>query len=411
MKEQFEFKGEWESKMVLQEFATLDNVEYRKRHHKLRTEEFILIIEDEHNCNPFPEKEQLNAINYLINNQTAILNSIFDYSLNSIYPTYKEFQSKEEYPECYPELNAIGDLRKLLGINEIIISSLKKEDHSYIVFDFSTCLDHEHGLYIIFHKGRIVENGSIGDLSYEKVESEGGNRNYKQSQLQFGDSPTLHGLHIADPEIGKLKPWQQEFNQNRIGKIIHNDPKLFKKLIEEEVIFGDLELYNHSVFEMCVRKRNFELIEYLAKKGGSFGHSIGFCVGEKFDLRLLKFLIDLGADINKPIYNNQSILFKEIYDLAQLMFHNKTVFERPKERIKDILKLGGDLDNCDGKGTDYFELLKKRYAEHFLIRTNIREIIEELKSGRKAKLENNSNPSQSKLKKVRFIDKWKKLFK
>ena len=105
-----------------------------------------------------------------------------------------------------------------------------------------------------------------------------------------------------------------------------------------------------------------------------------FSVGQQIDEELLEFLVRLGAEINKPIYKNKSrtILFKEIYDLAQLFFHNKENKEESIRRIGIILQLGGDLNNCDGKGSSYSELLKSHYSESFIARMGLGEIFSKL---------------------------------
>ncbi|MFT5265947.1 MAG: hypothetical protein ACI8YQ_004705, partial [Polaribacter sp.] len=138
----FEFNGEWVVNLKLEEFLLLNNKRSQSDLEKANQPLFEIGIQDEFNENPDPEEYQINTINWLMdsNNQKAILSSLLDYCKNTIYPHYKTFMWESEYPDCYPQLNEIGDLSKLLSIWSVSINKIEKEGFAYYTFNCESCL-------------------------------------------------------------------------------------------------------------------------------------------------------------------------------------------------------------------------------------------------------------------------------
>ena len=153
-KHSFKFNGDWEFELPANKFNVLKKIGF------IQFEIF-----DEFNDNPDPENYQINTINYLldVDRQINVLTSLLEYSKNTIYPHYKTFMWESEYPECYPDLDDINDLKKLFTINRILIKRIQHEDFAYYVFDCSSCLDHEHGITITFYKDKVIDHGEDWD--------------------------------------------------------------------------------------------------------------------------------------------------------------------------------------------------------------------------------------------------------
>ena len=60
-----------------------------------------------------PCNEQLNTLQYLLDNQEEMLNSFFQYTKNVLYPTHIEYIGNDEI--SFPELNTLEDLRMALA--------------------------------------------------------------------------------------------------------------------------------------------------------------------------------------------------------------------------------------------------------------------------------------------------------
>ena len=107
-----------------------------------------------------PTKEQQNGLEYLQQNQEAILKSILDELLKQ----YPELQKTYDYPEedkadFMPDLQDIRGFAGLLSPVNFYVTSVIKDGYPYIGFGFSCSWDGEHALGVMTHKERVVEIG------------------------------------------------------------------------------------------------------------------------------------------------------------------------------------------------------------------------------------------------------------
>lgn len=112
------------------------------------------------NSIPLLDESHLAAFNYLLTNQQAIKNSILS-ALLKYYPELKDEYgyNPEEEDEYLPDINHIEDFKKIIGLSEIHILDVSKDDVAYVGYQFGCNWDEEHGLGIMTHKDRIVEIG------------------------------------------------------------------------------------------------------------------------------------------------------------------------------------------------------------------------------------------------------------
>ena len=98
--------------------------------------------------------QQLSTLEFISKNQNKILESLFIYTKEKLYPEHIGYIGFDE--TSFPELRNINDLRKALGINLISIYYEHKNDLSYfgLTCDFSG--DYEHGTNIIMHKSKVL---------------------------------------------------------------------------------------------------------------------------------------------------------------------------------------------------------------------------------------------------------------
>lgn len=112
-----------------------------------------------------PSKEQLNALEYIKTHQKELLEAFYKYTKEVLYPVHIEFIGYDEI--SFPELKSLDDLRKSLGIFEILIWKHHKEDTAYVAYWFEFTGDFEHGVILIAHKNRIL--GWEEDLVDDKI--------------------------------------------------------------------------------------------------------------------------------------------------------------------------------------------------------------------------------------------------
>lgn len=316
--EEFEFDGNWTREIQLIEFAKLNNPDFARKDHDANNGIFGLTIYDAQNFNPDPEKEQINTINYLTNpqNQKEIIESIFLFSRDIIYPEYKEYLSEEEYPECYPSLNTPKDLYNLIGINEVMIYNIQKEGFAYYVLGFNSCLDYEHGLYLTLHKSRVLDHAQMGDLDQKKIYDDLG-FNYEEHLEKHHEREKNKELktYMPHPKYGKLKPWQERANNYYPYGLLHG--KQNDKLIEFLQIKENHLKFTGRVLNAAVINSYTEAIELLISLKPEKVISAIITAIRKNQNDLVKRLVQLEkSDLNKRV-GFDSLLYNAFVNLAK----------------------------------------------------------------------------------------------
>lgn len=115
-----------------------------------------------------PTAEQLNAIAYIKENQQEIINNLYTYTKNVLYPEHMPFIDVDEI--SFPVIQGPHELYKTLGIRTIYVFPQVREDTAYVMADFEFTGDFEHGVHIAFHKSRIL--GWESDLTDKKINAD-----------------------------------------------------------------------------------------------------------------------------------------------------------------------------------------------------------------------------------------------
>lgn len=378
-KEAFDFRGEWEVELQVNRFRIFNNSEYNKGSNRPDKGLFKFQIIDELNANPDPEKHQINAINYLLNerNQSSILKNLLEYSKKTIYPHYKTFMWESEYPECYPKLEKVEDLNDLYGINRIIIKRIHHDDIAYYILDCKTCLDYEHGIKITLFRDTVIDHGE--DWDDRKVcEHKGIDYHlYHEQEVKDYNHRELF-LIKPDPKYGKLKPWQKRQNDYYPFGLFHSEKDhelmagIEKGVIPKEPIVSkilgmaidhereDLTQYligkypekKFTGFKEALKKDRYDLTELLLKQNydlnekvaqsSIFYETIGFIAtalakGKEIDVfkRRLKYLLDNGLDpyLEDNFKRNSFFRIKRINDEALREKVEKEVFSVMESKL------------------------------------------------------------------------------
>ena len=267
----FKFKGDWwNSTIELVEFdKRLNNKKYSFRRNELDKGEYLLIINDIYDKNPDLSVEQIQTIEHLQiqNNQIKIIENLFEYLKDIVYPEYQEYISEEEYPGTFPTLNEVKDLNQVIGLDHIVVLRFGTQNFNYYNLMFETSLDEEHGIGFVMHENEIIEHGDIGGLGYEKVAEHLGMKYEEYLKYQTSiQTPLAKEYQIPNEKFGTLKPWQKEFNDNYNYYLWSNGTsKELIEFIDSEKI--PLEKSFKQIRPHMIRENRTELIEYFKSKG------------------------------------------------------------------------------------------------------------------------------------------------
>jgi hypothetical protein len=109
-----------------------------------------------------PSPEQAAAYQHLIKRQAAIRDAILK-AVFGEYPDYRaafyEDYDLDESDDALPVLDRPKQLRDLIGLSNVLIHSVVREDLAYVGYEFGCAWEEEHGLGTMVHRDRIVTVG------------------------------------------------------------------------------------------------------------------------------------------------------------------------------------------------------------------------------------------------------------
>lgn len=116
--------------------------------------------------NPTITAEHINAFEYLSTHAEEICDAI----LARFLVEYKNLQ--EEYgfdqadaKEVMPDVEHTGQFKDLIGLSQIHLMNVSKDNFAYVGYEFGCNWDDEHGIGFMTHKSRVVAFGG-GDTSF-----------------------------------------------------------------------------------------------------------------------------------------------------------------------------------------------------------------------------------------------------
>ena len=112
-----------------------------------------------------PSKIQVETLDFIINNQNKILQSIYRFHLNFVFPTYNRSIDIEE-DEI---VNDISELGRVYGLEGVEIPHYSSSGSYYFLLKFDFCYD-DHGIYFVFEDTDIIDSFGMGDQNYNAIE-------------------------------------------------------------------------------------------------------------------------------------------------------------------------------------------------------------------------------------------------
>lgn len=386
--EQFEFKGQWEFSHQFDAFKGLQSRggSYTSKDSK---EESIgqvqVIILDELNDDPNPNKEQLLAIDYLSNNpekiKTALLKAV-EANYAELKDTYGYNEEDEDDQLFFPSIESLEDYRNVFGIGNVFIHVSNKDGLAYIGFEGGCSWDEEHGLGIVLHQDRLVDFGQADTAfnPYSGYKDAGTDKAFLE-KMKLRPNPKKYAPH---PIYGTFKESQKRFNDRFDFMLIEQG---YHQEFIDLVNKGEIKLSDNNVlnkyFESACKSNNLELVKYLLGKNVILGSGI-----EKYlstfgnNKEVLSYLINVGCDIDHQDEKGNTVLLSYCRAMARTFGRRARVLERG--------------DNWEGEHKKYF-ILQKKCIENLLllgadpmIKNNLSEdvfnVIDKLASGGKEEM-------------------------
>lgn len=394
----YKFNGDWKFDLFLPELSKIHSEKWFKSSHHVHHKNKLINglvpcqIVDERNLFPDPTLEQEAALNYLLNHEIELVNSLFLIFSEKINKQYAEWCGEEDW---FSEFNTVDDLGKLLGINGIAVLLNHKENQSYLQIDFEYEGDPEHGIALIMHKNILIGFSGIGDMGYECIYKDLGLDEAKayeslRESREFGSNI----VHTPIEKYGKFKPWQLNSTEEYFSKLLRNKENLkLKDEIESNNwnINIRFNVTEKNLVDIATYANNSEMIDYLIDKGGDFSRSMLQCT-DIYSIKkdAIETLIKNGASIDILGYWGVTPLHNAILNYAGLLAEKKSSenldietealkkLDNAKEIVSYYLSLGANPEKLDGEDSDYKKILRNRWSSEYLKMHLIEDHISEL---------------------------------
>ncbi len=162
----FEFTGDWTTVIELDQLSHLDYDGWGIKNEPNSLVE--LVIDERINVDPYPTPEQIATIEFVMNNQAAIYQSIFKALKEVVYPHWETIDNNYWDDDDVPSLETIEDTRSFLGLTGISLKPLVIERLALTTYHFDCHFDNEHGLSMVFHGDKFLGYGEAYNVDYEK---------------------------------------------------------------------------------------------------------------------------------------------------------------------------------------------------------------------------------------------------
>ncbi len=372
MKE-FTFNGDWEFKLDLKTIFN-SNLKWRENMDQQYAIPNVKIV-DYKTYDPDPLPEQLNTLNYIINNEEKVLES----TCKALNPINQDYGERCGMYDWFPKDLNPENLGKVLLIQEISILREHKDDFSYYELSCGYKGDEEHGLVIVMHGQRLMEYDAIGEVDYGNLYKDLGERaklfiekNILENEFQVPQ------MQKVLPKYGKYKPWQKELLADYISQLLRtNENEKLKEIISsgEYDINHRIDDYNRNFVDLTAHCGNIEMIEYAIGRGGDFSKAMLYCSGAYLKKDVVECLVKHGASVDVFHWRGETALQQAIASCSSAMFRVKRTKDRDentynkaleelevqKDRVQFYLSMGANPNNLNTKGEDYKTFLSKMW--------------------------------------------------
>lgn len=371
--EEFTFNGDWEFKLELKEFFS-SNLKWSDKMDPQRAKPNVKIV-DLKSYDPDPLKEQINTINFIINNESKVLDAICK-ALVPINNHYGEMCGEYDW---FPERITTENLGEVLLIQEISILKEHKDDQAYYELSCGYKGDEEHGLIIVMHGMQLFDFSAVGEMDYINLYKDLGERakifiekNIIENEFQ---APQFQKVL---PKYGKYKPWQKELLVDYLAKIFRSKEN---EKLKEIILSGEynvnhrIDSYNRNLVDLAAHYDNIEMMEYTISRGGDFSRAMLYCSGQYLKKDVVECLVKHGASVDILHWRGETALNQSITKCSSAIFKVKRnndsnayhydkaekELEVQKNRIQFYLSMGANPNSINTHGDDFKTVLKNMW--------------------------------------------------
>ncbi len=368
--EEFTFNGDWEFKLDLKTIFN-SNLNWRENMDQQYAQPNVKIV-DYKSYDPDPLDEQLNTLNYIINNDEKVLESV----CKALDPINQDYGERCGMYDWFPKDLSPENLGKVLLIQEISILREHKDDQAYYELSCGYKGDGEHGLIIVMHGNRLIEYDAVGEVGYGNLYKDLGERakifiekNKIENEFQ---APQMQKVI---PKYGKYKPWQKELLGDYLSKLLRKkDNEKLKEIISsgEFDVNHRIDFYNRNLVDLAAHYGNLEMIEYAISRGGDFSRAMLYCTGPHLKKDVVECLVKYGASVDILHWRGETALYQSITSCSSAMFsakrnkdrdenaYHKAVYEleKQKDSIQFYLSMGANPNSINANGDDFKTVLR-----------------------------------------------------
>jgi len=350
--EHFKFKGDWTVDFRFEAFEGFQSRRgaYTSLSSGERSDGVVsLTIDDDVSDEPDPKAEQIEAINFLIDNPNLIKDTLRR-GLDDIYEELKvryDFEEEEDGQRRFPTIHELSDYDSVFGVGNVYIQLASKEGVAYVGLECGCSWDEEHGLGFLLHKDKLIKVGAA-DIAFNwDAYKDNGTLDAVLKELKVKKTPKKYQAH---PKYGKLKPTQVIENDYYIINLIRGGfLDLFKLAYEDGDVNpnGKRDLVSKTYLEESVASGSIGISKFLLDKGAKLGAALQHAVGK---VDLVKLLVKYGAKINSENVNGNTILDETVNQLLyQFIILNHSV-DRQELAMTEIKSLRIFIADLVGMG-------------------------------------------------------------
>lgn len=322
----FQFNGNWSFLLSLPGLAALNHESFLPRdsqnalHTQLQNGLVGVTIEDAHTSDPDPLPEQVHTINWLQQNEAAVLQTLFVSLRDVIYPYYKTLMDADD--ESFPPLETIADLKRAIGVPFVEISTWHREGLAYMSLSVQFSADAEHGLCFVLHGNRLIDYGDVGGVDFRRVAEDCGvdYESFLDRENQRDLERELQ-LYTPHPKYGKLKPWQEQANHYYPFGLLHNNrPADLKQYLETHPEIVKLD--GSRLLAVAILHQRNEIIDLLLPLPLPTRYPALIQAVENMDSTLMQRIINAGQDVNEEA-GNRSALYNLVWKYNNCINDNR----------------------------------------------------------------------------------------
>jgi len=259
-----------------------------------------------------------------LNNEQKIYHEIYTNLKETIYPYYSELI--EDNIQEYAPLNKIEDLPNVLGLVQIQVNLMSKNEMAWSTYMFEWKGEEEHGLSMLFEGSKFLKHDGAGDMWYDGVIPENELELLrKESRKQMPKK-----LYYPNLKLRSYKPWQLQQSINYLLDLLKDD-----KFEEFKAIVSEDDFDKNQKFP----QDGFPILEHVVSKGF---------------LNAGKLLFELGANLTgmmhfgNPYYENSYRIefinmvegnLDEINELEETLLTNYINIACREYKFKDLNKI------------------------------------------------------------------------